>query len=368
MPKSIDKKIKNINKQKGLALSTVLLVTAAVGALGLVFMPAATEYIGKNLLLSIMWGVGNILYYIFREFCSISAGFFDQALTHLTMPITTNATFVSAWVQVRNLANMLIVLGFVVVGISFALRIESYGTKKVLFNLILVALLVNFSGLFCGVIIDAANLTSASLLQQGTGSGSGAGAMIYGSILNTAEGPGGVFQSANFKKSSVSDGTGTLTMLLPLTFMFLFCGITLFYLACIFIARYAVLAFLFILSPIAFVFWVFPVTKKLWNDWWEHFIKWTFIGVGGSFLMWIGLNFLKTLVKADGSIQEYDLITAALFFYVGMKAITKSSAKGASAVMGLAGGALGFAAGSIMGATGTGSMASKLGLGSAGQA
>jgi hypothetical protein len=49
------------------------------------------------------------------------------------------------WPSIRDLANMLIVLGFVVIGIAFTLRLEGYGSKKALINLIIVALLVNFS-------------------------------------------------------------------------------------------------------------------------------------------------------------------------------------------------------------------------------
>jgi len=280
----------------------------------------------------------------------------------ITWPITnaekdkTAQVFINGWASVRDLANMLIVLGFVIVGIATALRLREYEAKKFLPLLILVALLVNFSNVFTGLIIDASNITMKSL-TMGT---STMGVDFYKDVQKIEK---GVACDA-IKRDDLGE-YASIDILFG--FLYLSIAIAFSYLGFMLIARYAVLGILFILSPLAIVFWAFPFprAKDLWNQWWNQFLKWSFVGVGICFFLGLTRNMLSTFpdLSKDG------VTTSTVFFYllitlitliVGIKIATKSSALGAGAVMGLAQTAIGFAGGAVMGAAGAGGLAKRL--------
>lgn len=311
--------------------------TAVVGAVlyfvgGKVITDAA-----KDVLTAIMIGVGNILYYIARYLAYLSTSLFNEAIRIIDNKTTTDPVFISGWAEVRNLSNMLIVLGFVVVGIATTLRLREYEAKKLLPLLILIALLINFSGLFCGIMIDSSRVLMKTFLA--TGGGGTAGNEMYELIRVSAQ---KLWDSPQYAAASLDD---RFILVWGMAILWLVVAITFFYLSFIFVARYAVIALLYILSPLAFFCWIFPQTKKIWNTWWDNFIKWTFIGVGGSFFLWIAIKILNSYNSGGGTILPEQILVVLLFMIVGMKIITNSSAMGAGAVMGLAGGVAGFAMG-----------------------
>ncbi|MCX6720956.1 MAG: hypothetical protein NTW11_04085 [Candidatus Staskawiczbacteria bacterium] len=293
----------------------------------------------------IVW-IADFLRVLTGFLCHVASALFDTSLTWLVdKKVTQNVTFITGWSTIRDFANMFIVLGFVIVGIATSLRLQEYEAKKLLKPLIIVAILLNFSGLFCGLIIDASNITSASFIGGSVGS---MGSQYYNMLttlaattIDNAAHPKSGDQDANLKYLGIN---------LQLAFMYLIVAAVFFYMAIIFMARYGVLAFLYILAPLAFVCKVFPISaaQKIWNDWWQNFLKWAFIGVGGCFSLWIS-NQMMSAMNKSGTVEVTDLIIILIFLVVGFKITTQSSGVGASAVMGLAGGALGLAAGGVVG-------------------
>ncbi len=255
---------------------------------------------------------------------------------------------------------MFIVLGFIVVGIATTLRIQEYQAKKLLLHLILVALLINFSNVFVGIIVDASNIATKQFLKVGGGISDDIVKKIYDANVALGASKGGW-------KTIAKNINEYIMLSLPFSVMFLTVAVTFFYMAFIFIARQAVLAVLFILSPIAFFCWIFPQTKKIWSMWWENFVKWAFIGAMAGFFVYIAWVMLSNMGTKT---TDFVLITICVFLFVGFKITTKSSGLGASAVIGLAGGALGFAMGAVakggmgaLGATGLKGLAQRAGAG-----
>jgi len=272
--------------------------------------------------------------------------------------ITTDDHFTGPWQQVRNLGNMLIVLGFVVVGIATALRVQTYAATKLLFPLILAALLINFSGLFCGLIIDASSLVTE--------------AFIKGMSVPAADGSKTklVTASAKLLETLVATSRGILDNTFALNYkeffascflfgaVYLGVALTFLYLALLLIARYIILIMLYILSPLAFTFWIFPMSKHLWTDWWKHFLKWCFVGVFGSFVLYLATIMLSMQPllngKAATTVQLSDLFVQIIivlgFLAIGFKMTAKSSGvagMATAAVLGLATGGAALAAGSV---------------------
>jgi hypothetical protein len=281
--------------------------------------------------------------------------------TVLSKPITTDTNFTPAWGAVRDLGNMLLVLGFVIVGIATALRIQSYAAKQLLWKLILIALFINFSSVFCGLIIDASNLVTSGLIKGGSQAN-----MPYVIINN-------IYKVTFAKETQTYAASETgLYMIECIMYSFVYLGVafTFLYLLLILIARYAILTMLWVLSPLAFAFWVFPASKNLWSDWWKHFIKWCFIGVFGSFALWMANIILaaQPIFKNAGSNGAMSasspdatwniMVSCALvlmFLVAGFKmsaSKTGVAAMATTAVMGIASGGAMLAAGAVAGGKG----------------
>ncbi len=370
------------NSKKG-AIIVPVLIWGGITVLG----AAGAWWAGKTALAGavadflaglLIW-VSYLFQYLSRFLCFTATDVFDNSLTLFNKTITKNPDFLKGWRLVRDFSNMFIVLGFVIVGLATTLRIRDYEAKKLLLPLILTAILINFSGLFCGLIIDASNILATSLISD-------AGIEVPktgGSVQGAVGGLGKNFYTMAVKfvddgLSSISEGTdkaGNLEFLkinIMVSFVFLAIAGTFFYMAILFIARYVILAFLFILSPLAFVCKIFPIsrTQEIWKMWWENFLKWAFIGVGGTLSLWISASFMKSvtteIAENKATLGIENLFVILLFLIIGFKITTKSSAAGAGAIMGLAqkgtmmaGGAVLWGTGKTAGATGLKGLAKR---------
>jgi hypothetical protein len=71
-----------------------------------------------------------------------------------------------AWTATRDIANMFFILFMIVVAFGTILRNEKYGAKKLLPKIIITALLINFSAVFCYVVIDLTNVAANAFLNM----------------------------------------------------------------------------------------------------------------------------------------------------------------------------------------------------------
>ena len=70
-----------------------------------------------------------------------------------------------------QIANMFFLLILVFIGLATILRLQEYQLQRTLPKLILIALLVNFSALLVGFVVDVANIATHFFLQSIIGSG-----------------------------------------------------------------------------------------------------------------------------------------------------------------------------------------------------
>lgn len=355
------KLLNNPEMEKGLVISgTGLAIGAAVvGVIGLgtaIYgytkiksdVATATATAGAGFLDSLLIGLGMGIIMLAQTIFGYAGKFLEFVLKpeFTNRSITGDPVFTTVWASCRDIANMLIVLGFVAVGIAFTLRIEGYGTKKILTSLIILALVINFSGVFCGIIIDASNITLTYLTTLGSAEGSFAA--INDAILNYVKSE---LSGTEIDKSGVVTGAGTLQ---PGAFLAKCIAFAIFELIAAYIfailaillaARYAVLTVLYILSPIAFFCYVFPATKKVWNKWWDNFIKWAFVGVLGAFFIYLAIKVIEAAGANGAKLQVYDFFVMFIFLYIGYKMTMSGATAITGAVMGLAGAAVAVASG-----------------------
>jgi len=302
----------------------------------------------KDALNSLLASAANLLLIISRILFGWAQSIFETLTSSslLQHSITKDPTVLMGWGIVRDFANMFIVLGFVVVGIATILRIREYEAQKLLLPLILVALLINFSPLICGIIIDATNIMMSYFLG-GTNVG---GVATSSAVITTplANSVMNVRVDQDLKNAeaaldinkymSVAIGTAIYTGVAAMV-IFIF-GI-------LFLFRYVALMCLVILSPLAFVCYVFSATKSIFDKWWNQFVQWAIIGVPTAFFVYLAGHIMASFgtgtVAAETNMASFLIPVAFLLF--GYTLIFQISAVGAGAAIGLATGAVGFVAG-----------------------
>ncbi|OGZ65149.1 MAG: hypothetical protein A2998_02610 [Candidatus Staskawiczbacteria bacterium RIFCSPLOWO2_01_FULL_37_25b] len=258
-----------------------------------------------------------------------------------------NTAVANGWPRVRDLANMVVVLGFVVIGISTTLRFREYEAKKLLPKLIIAALLINFSLPICGIFIDGSNIVAKYFLQSGGFFANSWGQTLESQIkILTNE------WSSN--SSYIKAALGLIGGIAGITFYNIFAIIIFLLYAFLYIFRTIALWILVILSPLAFVFSVFPFTKKFFDMWWNNFLAWCIIIIPISFFVWLADKIMEGITKANAgnptSFFAY-LIPGSLML-LGFILSTQMSAMGAGAAVGAAKWTGGKAMGAVSGAAG----------------
>jgi len=199
----------------------------------------------------------------------------------IRLPYTSGGVVDIGWPIVRDLANMGIVMALVVIGLATALRLEEYQARKTLPRLILVALLINFTPVILGVIVDATNIIMNFFLAERTNAEG-----IWRQYLTISESIGSSLGGINFFEPF--QNLAFFAKLMIIVIFDLVASIIFLLYAFLFVARRVVIWMLVIFSPIAFVAWILPATRGLWSTWWNQFIQWSIIGIFAAFFLYLG--------------------------------------------------------------------------------
>ena len=261
-----------------------------------------------------------------------------------------NPAIAVGWPVARDFANMIVVLGFVVIGIATALRINDYGAKKLLPKLIIAAILINFSLVICGVFIDGSNIAAKYFVQSG-------GKGLTSGIVTVLDNQKGQLEGI-FKKDIGQYIAQTVSLL----FVYILGNIVYILFFFLFLVRYLALWVLVIFSPIAFVCYVFPFTKKFFEAWWTNFFSWCIIGLTGSFFLYLSDKITDGLIKGVGAqakkmpIPGLDAgvfliyLVPLAFMGIGFLFSLQTAAMGAGMITGAAKSVISKASGTIKGA------------------
>ncbi len=258
------------------------------------------------------------------------------------------------WRILRDISNILLIFGFLGVGISTILNSEWYGGgKKFLPKLLAAAVLLNFSLFITGAIIDTGNLFATQFYTQING-GIPAGASVPVSaaavptavasavnnevistkimsqlglqtLYNAAKAPG---------KEEIFQGDNIIFVGMMGILLFIVTAFVMFSLAFILITRFVALVFLIILSPIGFAGLAIPQLASTAKQWWDALIKQTITAPILLLLLYIALavitdpsflrfgtagpDYLGFIQKTDGGFDLPQLASALLSFLVAM--------------------------------------------------
>ncbi len=211
-------------------------------------------------------------------------GITDQAYVAVqalltTQPLsfsTTGNPINDAWTIMRNFANIVFVIVFLLIIFSqlTSIGVSNYGIKKILPRLIIVAILVNASYIICALALDISNILGSSLKSLFDG----ITANYKVSLGN--EQTAGVFNGQNMFTNVIgavlAGGTAIgittmlgLSVLLPIAITALAAIVTV---VVVLTLRQALIIALIVISPLAFIAFLLPNTEGWFTKWRKLFM------------------------------------------------------------------------------------------------
>jgi hypothetical protein len=244
-----------------------------------------------KIVILIFFGIPLLISALFVGITSLILGWIISP-DFISLKFTQNP-FVNIGLSItRNFANMGFIIFLVAIGLATALRIEEYKAKKTLPILIIVALLINFSPVLCGFIIDASNIVMNFFLSHVTGL-----LGFYNFVMEAAKALWNLMVESGF--NLWANISAAMQIIVMIVFNF-FAGYIFILFSANFIMRYIMLWILVILSPIAFVSYILPVTRRgrtllNWRTWWEQLVAWSIIGIIAAFFLYLGFTMIAMI-------------------------------------------------------------------------
>lgn len=247
------------------------------------------------------------------------------------------------WSYMRNIANICFIIFLLVIIYSqiTGYGINNYGVKKSLPRLIVTAMVVNFSFLFCAIAVDISNILgnglkdllagiAESAISSGTVDGSKTATGFYSLFSTVAAGGAGLALSFAFPGGPL----GLLLAFIPL----IIGGIISVIVGLLVLGlRQALVIFLVSISPIAFVLYILPNTEKHFQKWKNVFSQMLFFYP--MFSMLFGVSKLASMVLITSATTPFGLLVGAavqvlpLLLAAGLMKLSGSALGGISNVL-----------------------------------
>lgn len=190
------------------------------------------------------------------------------------------------WGLVRDFVNMFYVLILIFLAIATILRVNKFSDKKLLFAVVLSALLINFSQPITIAVVDASNLAMNFFAKQINVNGTGFGEVLLTKVKLAKAGTGNVYGGNGAYVSAFAEIIFTAVF-----------AITIFVLAIALLIRLIAFWVLIVLSPLAFFGLTLPGTmlSSLWNGWLSKLVNYAFFGPVLLFFLWLSLVLVNAL-------------------------------------------------------------------------
>ncbi len=254
---------------------------------------------------------GYALTYIFDLLSAVGMGiaalaarvfsyFLDIAVNVTEMPRIVDV----GWTIIRDFANMFFILILIAIALAAILRIESYDYRHLLGEVIIMALLVNFSKVIAVTLINFTNFLIASI------AGDIGFRLVAGHMFTFLLDSGQNLVTTGGWSSAAAAGIGKLVFVYAAVIAFLA-------IAGLFVVRQIGLYILVIFSPMAYVLDILPATKNLAHNWWHKFIEYLIWGPVAVFM--IKLSFLimdqENFAGAGDTSSAFTFIILAAFLF-----------------------------------------------------
>jgi hypothetical protein len=183
----------------------------------------------------------------------------------------------TGWVIVRDICNMFFIVVLLVIAFATVLNVEKYSWKRLLPNLLIMAVLINFSKLICGVLIDFAQVVMLTFVNGFRDIAGGNFGEMFGimQLLNVSPDSGDV---------SILSVAGTFILA---TLYVLVAIVVITVILFVLIMRIIMLWILVVLSPLAYLLNTTPNTEGYAKQWWKQFVDNLVSGPLLAFFIWL---------------------------------------------------------------------------------
>lgn len=221
-----------------------------------------------------------------------------------------------------SIANLGFVLAIIIMAFGTILRLEGYSMKQMLKNLVIAAVLVNFSLGIAGVFIDFTGTLSEFFIEKATNGSNDnfavslAGAFNLSAIQNPNKSGNVEGALTNVARVIVAIGGVFFTAIFSVIILITIWGI-----AVTILIRYLYLSILLVLMPLAWLCWTIPQLKSNFSDWWHAFIKWNFYLPTALFFLYLAILTVKQIAASAATgagIDSGGLVTGTMGNYAQM--------------------------------------------------
>jgi len=209
-----------------------------------------------------------------------------------------------SWGVVRDMANIAFIFLLLYASIQTIIGVGG-DNKKLIVNIVIIAILINFSLFFTKIVIDISNVLSVlfydaiapgALNATGTFSSTQAGlSNAFMQHLNLTS-----LYKAGADNVAIDVG-GIITVGIMGSILLMIAAFVFFAVALMFIIRYVILILVIILSPLAFLGFVLPQTKKYKDQWIEALTGQAFFAPIYFMLTWITLRVLSGITQVSNA-------------------------------------------------------------------
>lgn len=296
------------NKKKIIAISSIFLFAS----LFFLYPDVALAEDGKNVARVLGWIIWPFIF-IMGQLATLLLGVLIKIAQY--NDFINSAAVSYGWVVVRDLCNMFFVLILLIIAFASILRVDSYNLKTWLPKLVIMAVLINFSKLICGIFIDFAQVVMLTFVN--------AFKDIAGANLTDML---GISKILSFNESSTSEVTAwTIIGSMVLALIFSVIAVVVIVAMLAMLAMRIVLIWIYVvLSPIAYLMAAFPQGQSNSQRWWSDFSKNVIVGPVLAFFIWLAFASLGG-VEGEAEIEKIRLGEAREKSGLGDENSTKAS-------------------------------------------
>ena len=262
---------------------------------------------------------------LFAWLVGVAAVVLDYAVYYTVVTMGNYVNHLSAigvtWRVLRDIGNIMLIFGFLAVGITTILNVEWYGGgKKMLPMMLVAAVFLNFSLFISEAIVDTGNLFATQFFTQINGGDlptAGASGLLTnasGATLTTANegisskimsqlGLQGIYGSAMDPAKAKFLFTGANQWFVGFMgiILFIVTAFVMFSLAFVLIARFVALVFLLVVAPVGFAGLAVPGFAKRASQWWTTLFEQTITAPILLLMLYIALAVITDAQFLTGS-------------------------------------------------------------------
>lgn len=206
---------------------------------------------------------------------------------------------VIGWAIVRDFMNLFFVVALMIIAFATVFRIQAYHYKSMLPKLVIAAIVVNFSKVITGALIDVSQVLMLTFVHSFQAIAAGNMAELFGidKLLS--------FGSTFAAIQSGATGLPSIMVSLVLAIILLWVAlVVVLIMIVVLVVRIVMLWILTIFSPVAWVAPLLPGGAQYASQWWSELSRHLITGVIMAFLLWLTFASLQIGGALTGEVPD----------------------------------------------------------------